>query len=141
MDMVDVIQANTGFIRIGVTARVAKLADALDLGSSTERCAGSTPVSRTELNFNSNKNDGLNANPCIQAIIIYRGFVFGSAVRTNKTLRSIRRLLKIECDRRCLLSFRLQFEVEIFSPCGNVCIKLCDLRVAVFGRNMFYPGC
>ena len=27
-------------------ARVAELADALDLGSSTERCAGSIPVSR-----------------------------------------------------------------------------------------------
>ena len=26
---------------------MAELADALDLGSSTERCAGSTPVTRT----------------------------------------------------------------------------------------------
>ena len=30
-------------------ARVAELADALDLGSSTERCAGSSPVSRIPL--------------------------------------------------------------------------------------------
>ena len=31
------------------TARVAELADALDLGSSAERRAGSTPASRTQL--------------------------------------------------------------------------------------------
>ena len=32
-----------------LTARVAELADALDLGSSTARCGGSTPPSRTHL--------------------------------------------------------------------------------------------
>ena len=35
--------------QIRVTARVAKLADALDLGSSAERRAGSTPASRNAL--------------------------------------------------------------------------------------------
>ena len=34
-------------IYIVFSARVAELADALDLGSSTARCTGSSPVSRT----------------------------------------------------------------------------------------------
>lgn len=34
----------------GVVAPVAELADALDLGSSTLRCAGSTPASPTSPN-------------------------------------------------------------------------------------------
>ena len=36
-----------------INAWVAELADALDLGSSTERCEGSTPSSRTCFNLSS----------------------------------------------------------------------------------------
>ena len=51
-----------GWHALGQLARVAKLADALDLGSSAERRAGSTPASRIarqQACFNARYRSGL----------------------------------------------------------------------------------
>ena len=50
--MVGVLGSNPSVDTIPSKAPVAELVDALDLGSSISRCAGSSPVRRTEISKN-----------------------------------------------------------------------------------------